>query len=168
MAFWRPLEKGFTDSKQDIAYHIPVIGVPAGNPAGIEKLEDLTKEGVKVVLGDEEGTAIGKIGKKMFKGNGLSEKIEANLISRAATVNELVTYLATQQADAALIFEDNAWGNDKLEAIEIPAGKNIIQTIPVSVLKFTEKEELARNFADFVASDEGKAIFRKHGFKTVE
>lgn len=162
------VEKGFTDSKQDIAYHIPVIGVPVGNPAGIEKLEDLAKSGTKIALGDEEGTAIGKIAKKMFKQNGLTKGIEANTIVRTATVNELVTYLATKQVDAALIFEDNVWGNDNVEGISIPQEKNIIKTIPVSVLKFSEKKEIAQQFADFIASDAGKAIFEKHGFKPVE
>jgi len=55
------IDKGLVVNTQDVAYHIPVIAVPKGNPAGIEKVEDLAKPGVKVVLGDKKACAIGKV-----------------------------------------------------------------------------------------------------------
>jgi molybdate transport system substrate-binding protein len=36
--------------------------------------------------------------------------------------------------------------------------------VPIGVTTYTKDPENAQKFADFVASDEGKAIFVRHGF----
>jgi len=161
-------EKGLVEMMVDVAYHIPVIAVPAGNPANIQSLEDLTNENVDVILGDEKAAAIGRLSQKLIAKNGLAEPINKNVIAKAATVNELVVYMAMNQADATISWEDNVYGVEDVEIIYIPEEQNLIKTIPVCVLSFSEKKEMAKKFADFVASDEGKNIYKKHGFKPVK
>jgi molybdate transport system substrate-binding protein len=163
------VEKGLAeDNIKEVAYHIPVIAVPQGNPAGIEKLEDLAKPGVKVVLGDPEAAAIGKTSVKIFKENGLKEAVDANTVATAPTVNEVLVYVAMKQCDAAIIWEDNVVGVEDVEAIPIAEEQNDIKTLPIMVLKSSEKSELAQKFVDFVAGPEGKAIYENHGFKIIE
>jgi len=161
-------EKGFTDSFIEIAYHIPAIAVPKGNPAGITALEDLAKPGVKLILGDEESNAIGKKGAKIFEKNKMKDAVAANVVARDATVNEIVTHIAMKEGDAGLIWEDNGYGSEEIEVISIPEEQNAIDRVPVCVLSFTEKTELAQIFVDFVASEEGKTILKNHGFKPIE
>ena len=160
-------QKGFADKYVEAAYHIPAIAVPKGNPAGITGLADLTKPGVKLILGDEKVTAIGKKGAKIFEKNKLTG-IEKNVVAKAATVNEIVTKIGMKQGDAGLVFEDNGFAVKEIEIISIPQEQNAIDKVPVCVLSFTKNAELAQTFVDFVKSDEGKAIFVKHGFKTID
>ncbi len=157
-------EKGITDYEQRIAYHVPVIAVPKGNPAGITSLEDLTKPGVTVILGDSKAAAIGKLGDKILEENGIADAVANNTIARGATVNELVVYTSMKQADASIIWEDLIVNSAKMEIVEIPHEQNIIKIIPIGTLTFSEQGDTARKFVDFVASPEGKAIFEKHGF----
>ncbi len=161
-------EKGLIENKQNVAYHVPVIIVPEGNPAGITGLNDLANPGVKIALGDEESCAIGKVCPKILNAAGIYEAVSQNVVTRTATVSELPTYVQMKQVDASIVWEDNALNTDGVEIIQIPDDVNQIKTIPVAVLKITEKLESAQQFADFVASDEGKAIFEKHGFKPCE
>ena len=158
-------EKGLTIYEKDIAYHIPVIAVPKGNPAGIKSLDDLCRNDVEIVLGDEKAAAIGKVSQKILTNNNIAEEVNKNVVAKTATVNELVVYIAMKQADGAIIWEDNVNGVEDIEIVRIPNEKNEIKTIPVCVLSFTDKKELAIQFADFVASETGKGIFEKHGFK---
>lgn len=160
-------QKGFADKYVEIAYHIPAIAVPKGNPAGITGLKDLAKPGVKLILGDEKANAIGKKGAKIFEKNKITG-IEKNVVARTATVNEIVTQIAMKQGDAGLIFEDNGINAKDIEIITIPKEQNAIDKVPVCVLNFTKDTELAQAFVDFIISDEGKAILVKHGFKTIE
>ncbi|MBC7075915.1 MAG: molybdate ABC transporter substrate-binding protein [Syntrophomonadaceae bacterium] len=162
------IEKGLAINKQDVAYHIPVIAVPKGNPAGIKKLEDLAKPGVKVALGDEKAAAIGKTAISILEKNGIKSAVEANVKATAPTVNEVLVYVTMKQVDAAIIWEDNVVGVEEVEIVQIPAEQNEIKTLPVCVLKSSEKPDLAQKFADFVAGPEGKEIFEKHGFRPVE
>lgn len=161
------LQKGFTDKYVEVVYHIPAIAVPKGNPAGITSLADMAKPGVKLILGDTQSNAIGKKGEKIFAKNNLAEAINANVVARDATVNEIVTHIGLKQGDAGLIWEDNGYEATDIEVISIPEDQNIIEKVPVCVLNFTDNKELAQVFADFVSSDEGKAIFVKHGFKAI-
>ena len=161
-------EKGFADKYYEVVYHIPAIAIPKGNPAGISELADLAKPGVKLVLGDAKSNAICKKGEKIFTQNGLTEGIGKNVVARDATVNEIVTHIAMKQGDAGLVWEDNGAANKDIEIITIPKEQNIIDTVPVCVLSFTEKQELAQVFVDFINSQEGREIFANHGFKPIE
>lgn len=161
-------EKGLTVYEKHVAYHIPVIAVPKGNPANIQGLLDLTREDIEIVLGDEKSAAIGKTCQKIFQINNITEEVNRNVIAKAATVNELVVYIVMNQADAAIIWEDNVKGVKDIEIVRIADEKNDIKTIPICVLEFSQKIDLAIDFVDFVASQKGKGIFEKHGFKAVE
>ncbi|MEA1894716.1 MAG: molybdate ABC transporter substrate-binding protein [Euryarchaeota archaeon] len=157
-------EKGITDYEQRIAYHVPAIAVPKGNPAGITSLADLAKPGVAVILGDPKAAAIGKLGDKILEKNGIYDAVKNNTISRGATVNELIVYTSMKQADASIIWADLIVDNEKMELVEIPREQNIIKIIPAGTLTFSEKKDAATKFVNFVASPEGKAAFEKHGF----
>ena len=160
-------EKGFVDYEQRVAYHIPVIAVPEGNPANITSLNDLTKPGVKVVLGDAKAAACGKVANKILEKNGIFDAVDANVIARTATVNELVVSTCMGTADASIIWNASLVRTEKeTDIIEIPKEQNIIKVIPIGTLTFSENKDMATKFVDFVASDEGKEVFEKHGFTT--
>jgi len=162
------IEKGFVSESKEVVYHVPVIGVPKGNPANILGLDDLTTEGVKVVLGDERSAAIGKVAQKILNQKGILEEVEENVVSKDATVNEVMVHIAMEQADACIIWEDNVANVDEVEIIQIDEEFNDIKIIPIGILTFTKKEEKAKMYLDFVSSKEGREIFAKHGFRTIE
>ena len=156
--------KGLTDYEQLIAYHVPVIAVPGGNPANITSLEDLAKPEVTVILGDSKAAAIGKLGNKILEKNGIYDAVDKNVIARGATVNELIIYISMKQADASIIWEDLVIYSENMEIVAIPVGQNIIKIVPIGTLTASEQKDTATKFVDFVASPRGKAIFEKHGF----
>ena len=159
-------EKGFTDYQQLVCYHIPIITVPKGNPANITCLEDLARPGVKLVWGDPEVAAIGKTGKKILEKNGIYDEAWANVIATLPTMNEVMMQIAMGQADASINWWDTVKAVEDIEVIEIPKEQNDIKIIPIGVATFSKNPETAKKFVDFCASEEGKAIFEKHGFIT--
>ena len=80
-------KKGFVDYERLVAYHIPVIAVSEGNPAKITSLTDLTRPGVRVILGDPKAAACGKIAKKILEKNKIYNEVQKNIIANTATVN---------------------------------------------------------------------------------
>jgi len=155
--------QGLVDTSQLIAYHVPVIAVQKGNPRNIITIQDFEKPGLKVALGDANATAIGKAGTKMFRKYNITEAVEKNVITRTPTINELTVIMNLGQADAALLTLDQI-NPDNIEAISIPTSDNVVLIVPIGLTSFTKNPENAQKFADFVASDAGKAIFVKHGF----
>ena len=158
-------EKGFIGYGKFVAYHVPVIAVPKGNPANIACLDDLTKPGVRVAFGDPKACAIGRLGEKIFKKNKIFKAVEKNIVTRAATVNELIIYVSMGQVDAAITWEESVlFAKKETSIVEIPKGQNIIKVIPIGTLTFSENEDMAKKFVDFCTSDEGKAVYKKWCF----
>ena len=48
----------------------------------------------------------------------------------------------------------------------INSEQNIIKIITIGTLSFSNKNDAAKKFVDFVASAKGKTVFEKHGFTT--
>ena len=155
---------GLIQDEADIAYHIPVIATPKGNPANITSLEDLAKPGVTISMGDPDSMALGTIAQKLFNKSGILEEVLPNVVVSRATVNEIVTDVELGNVDAAIIWSD-LYDPEKMDIIEIPLDQNIINVVPIGTLTSSEYPDEAREFVDFVASDTGgKPIFEKHGF----
>ncbi len=159
-------EKGFVSYRQNVAYHIPVITVPKGNPAGIMSLQDLARDGVTLVWGDPEVAAIGKTGIGILQKTGLYEEVWKNVVATFPTMSEVMTQISLRQADAAINWWDTVKSDESIEVIQIPRAQNDIKLIPVGALTFSEYPGTARQFVDFCVSEQGKAIFEKHGFVT--
>jgi molybdate transport system substrate-binding protein len=157
-------EKGLVDYQQLVCYHIPIITVPKGNPANITCLEDLARPGVKLIFGDPEVAATGKAAVSILKNNGIYDAAWANVIATLPTMNEVMMQIALGQADASINWWDTVKAVEDIEVIEISKEQNDIKIIPIGVTTFSKYPETAKKFVDFVASDEGKAIFEKHGF----
>ncbi|MEW8956351.1 molybdate ABC transporter substrate-binding protein [Clostridium sp.] len=160
-------ENGLVLDNKTVAYHTPVIAVPKGNPKNIKSLEDMAKEGVKVLLGDEKANAVGKTSQDIIKKNNLPG-INNNAIAKTATVSEMVTPLKEGKGDAAIVTADSVYGNKDIETIKIPEDKNVDQILPIATVESSKEKELANKFVDFVSSKEGKSIFEKYGFKPVQ
>ena len=155
--------QGLVDSNTLVAYHVPVIVVQKGNPKNIATLKDLAQPGLKVALGDVNATAIGKAGAKMFKKMNITAAVEKNVVTRTPTINELITIMNAGQADVAIVTLDNV-NAEKMDKIDIPLADNEVLITPIGVTTFTQNPDAATKFVAFVSSDEGKAIFAKHGF----
>jgi len=152
-----------------IAFHIPVIAVPKGNPKNITSLEDLAGNNIRIGLGDPKAAAIGKTSVEILRKNNLEKQVNKNVVTRTATVNELVVYLGLNQVDAAVIWEDNAVAAAaKVDLVPIPRDQNRVETIPAAVLTLSKQKKHARRFIDFLRSPKAKEILEKYGFKPYE
>ena len=164
--FNRAKEKGFTEGQEKfVAYHIPVIGVPKGNPANITCLEDLKKPGVKVALGDPNAVPIGKKAEKILKKNGIYEEVMKNVVSLEGEEPFIVKDVRVGDVDAGIFWRSSIIASKKyIEIIEIPKEKNAIDVIPIDVLIFSQDKEAARKFMDFVVSEKG--VWESNGYVT--
>jgi molybdate transport system substrate-binding protein len=156
-------------SQRPVCYFVPTILVQKGNPKSIHSLSDLTGPGLKIGLGDPQACAIGRKTRQLLDKNHISwHDIEGNVVFQSLTVNELGLQIQAKALDAVIVWDAIAkyYRNEGTE-IAIPAQMNVISTIDIAVLSFAESPESAEQFVDFAASEQGKAIFRKHLY-TVE
>jgi molybdate transport system substrate-binding protein len=150
--------------------------VPKDNKANITSLSDLSKAGVKIVIGNKDvpvgGYAlqiIDKMGNNSTYGQDYKTAVLNNIVSKETTVNYVVSKVALGEADAGFVYVSDvpAEYKDKVTTIAIPDSLNVIAVYPIGVLKESGNANAAQSFIDFVKSAEGKAILAKYGFTPV-
>lgn len=158
----------YADIIKSIAYMIPVIAVPKGNPEKITCLADLAKPGVRLAITRPESTLLGKYAPEIFDKSGLGEAIKSNIVTYASDPNNLLTMLVMGEVDAGIIWHFyQSLAPDKIETIYLsPEQLTGIGEMQIAVSAYSEDTKLAQRFIDFATSDDGKALFRKHGYIT--
>ena len=160
-------EAGMIESSAVACYFVPTILVAKGNPKRVASLQDLTREGLRLGLGDAKACAIGRQSKKIFEKNNIPwTDVEPNLAFQSLTVNELGIQIQAGSLDAVIVWD--AVASQYLahgELVPIPMDQNVISTVPVGILEFSQQKALARQFVDFASSEKGQAIFRRHHYR---
>jgi len=161
--------EGMILSQKSVCYFVPTILVQKGNPKNIGRLQDLVQPGLRLGLGDARTCAVGRAAKEIFARNGIAwEDVEKNLAFQSLTVNELGMQIQAGSLDAVIVWDAIArYYSEHGTEVPIPADQNVISTVDLGVLSFTGNRPLAEEFVEFVASQRGQDIFRKHDY-TVE
>ncbi|MFQ6036618.1 MAG: molybdate ABC transporter substrate-binding protein, partial [Sedimentisphaerales bacterium] len=161
-------KEGMILSQRSVCYWIPTILVQKGNPKEIYSLKDLLRPGIKLGLGDASACAIGRTSQQILAKNKiLWEDIKNNVVYQSLTVNELGMQIQAKALDAVIVWDAMArYYVQYGDQIPIALEQNIISTVDICVLKFTKHRELAEKFVDFVSSELGQEIFRKHKYST--
>lgn len=159
-------EKGFIDEVVGpIAYHTPVIVVPADNPANITSIHDLANEGVKLLVPDLEATAIGKTINQVFALTNQADEIKANIIASLESPAKVMAAIKMGQGNAGIVeYSNTLKDKDAVTMIEIDPLVNKVDIIPIASLTFANDKEQVQDFLNYV-KEKGPAAFEKHGFK---
>ena len=162
--------KSLIDAPRTFATNTLVVVVPAANPAHIASLRDLTKPGVKLVIGDAT-VPIGAYTRKVLGnldavyGAGYSAEVTKNVVSETLDVTSILTAVSLGNADAGFVYVTDARSaGDHVKTIALPAAAQAIASYPIGVVKASRSAATAQQFATFVLGPQAQAILRAAGF----
>ncbi len=157
-------EKGLVGDQVVVAWFVPVIAVPKGNPAHIRSVNDLSRDDVKIGLGKSDACAIGNVSRDVMAAAGLDGKIKPKF--EALTVNQLADQVKLGALDAAIIWDATAAQyTDAFETVELEDPLTHAAPLALALVKDAKNPELARSFMEFAASNAGADIFRDHDYR---
>jgi molybdate transport system substrate-binding protein len=153
-----------------LAYLVPAIIVPEGNPAGIRSLADLARPGVSVGIGDPASVCVGLYAIEVMDDNGLLAAIGPNIVVHASSCSQTASLAAMRSVDAVIgwrVF--GKWDPDTVDIVylgtdELPR----IAYVPGGISTYARDRESAQAFLDYLVSPEGQAIFAKWGYLATE
>ena len=151
-------DAGVTGEVVEFATNVIVIVTPAGNPAGIESLDDL--EGATWVRCADE-VPCGRVAGAVLEVNGVS----AEPASLEEDVRSTLDKVVSGEADAGLVYASDAVAaGDDVETVEIPGAEEELTTYFTTTLEQSEDADLARAWVDLVTSEDGQAALTEAGF----
>jgi molybdate transport system substrate-binding protein len=154
-----------------------VVIVPADNPANVTALQDLSKDGLKLVLAAEDvpvgryaQESIAKMQAEGSFGETFSDDVLANVVSNEPNVKAVVTKVQLGEADAGIVYVTDVTAEVEadISTIDIPDDLNVVAVYPIAVTTNAGNPETAQAFIDFVLSGEGQAILAGYGFQPIE
>jgi molybdate transport system substrate-binding protein len=157
-------------SIKKIAYLVPVIAVPHGNPENIKSLADLARPGIEVGIGNPAAVCVGLYAVEILEYNHLLEDVGKNIVVHAKSCEDTATLLSLKSVDAIIGWDVfHHWDPDNIDVVYLaPEQLPRLAYIPGAVCTFTKDSASARDFLDFLVSPEGQAIFQKWGYITSE
>jgi molybdate transport system substrate-binding protein len=159
----------FPESEKNVVYLVPAINVQKGNPKGIKSLKDLTRPGLRVAIASPDAVCVGLYAVEIIEKNLKPDEkaaLRKNIVNYTESCEKTATAISLKVADAVIgwrVFQ--YWDPERIETIPLKKEEIArIGYIPIAVSKFTADRPLAQRFIDFILSDEGRAIFRKHHY----
>ena len=96
-------KQGLVEKPIPFATNTLVLIVPKSNPAGIHSVTDLTKPGVKIVIGDPS-VPVGSYTRTVLSNLGISAAVLKNVVSQETDVKGVVAKVALGEADAGFVY----------------------------------------------------------------
>jgi molybdenum ABC transporter molybdate-binding protein len=136
--------------------------VETGNPKGIRTLKDLTREGVRVVVGHPQQCTIGFLTRRMLQEEGIYHQVMKNVVSEIPTAAMLVPAMTTGSSDVALGWNTHVLAEPgRLDVIRIDS-KYTKGVQILAIARSSDHKELARRLFRAIAAS--RTQFESAGF----
>ena len=154
----RVVDEGIATDPVVFAENRLSIAVPAGNPRGIESLNDLQDPDLVVALCNEECPA-GRYAVEIFEAAAITVEPD----SLEADVRGVLTRVGLGEADAGLVYATDIAAEPDVDGVDIGEEHNVVARYPIAALEGAP--ESATAFIDYVRSAPGKRTLTEHGFQ---
>ena len=99
--------QGLVEKPIPFATNTLVLIVPRANPANIHSVMDLTKPGVKLVIGDAS-VPVGSYARTVLNNLGITSSVMKNVVSQETDVKGVLGKVALGEADAGFVYATDA------------------------------------------------------------
>jgi molybdate transport system substrate-binding protein len=141
-----------------------IILVPKANPASINTVYDLRREGLKLVIGDRT-VPIGTYTRQILDTLGITTDVMKNVVSQETDVKSIVTKVALGEADAGLVYRTDAKAvASRTKAIALPLWAQPAIRYELAVVKASSHLAADRAFVKQVVSKRGRLLLAQAGF----
>lgn len=161
------------DSRKDILENKVVLVVPDGNPANIKSFDDMIEglqAGNTILAMGNADVPVGQYTQKILEYYDTDEETlaAAGVITYGSNVKEVTTQVDEAIVDCGVIYQTDAYSAD-LTIVDTATADMCGQVIyPAAVLKNSKNEAAAKEFLDYIISDEGDEVFETVGFTPIE
>ncbi len=165
------VSRGLVTQEQRVGSNRVTLMTAKDNPLAITPvLESLLDPRYRVVLGESDSGSVGRESRRVLERTGIYQQVQARAIFLTTDSKGLVQAIRDGQADLALNWHGSALDPEHaphVSSLPLPEDAVSPHFLQMGLLRFSSRPELARRFMAMAASEEGQAIFARHGFAAV-
>ena len=157
------------DSRFDILENKVALAVPDDNPKNINSYDDMKaglEDGSILLAMGNSDVPVGQYTQKILIYLGLDEATLANAgnITYGSNVKEVTTQVSEAAVDCGIIYQTDAYSAG-LTVVDTATPEMCGQVIyPAAVLNVSKNPDIAKDYLDFLTSDDADAVFEEVGF----
>lgn len=154
------------------AHNRLVVIVPAANPGRIDRLQDLSRRGLKIVLA-AGAVPVGRYSRQALEQLSaapgftadFSAHVLANVVSQEENVKAVATKVQLGEADAGIVYRSDVTPSVArvVKVLDIPDRYNVLATYPIVAVGHSPHTAVAKRFVAFVLGDTGQRVLVEHG-----
>ncbi|HZY03612.1 MAG TPA: substrate-binding domain-containing protein [Anaeromyxobacteraceae bacterium] len=158
---------GFVDASTRVSLYDrrAAILVRRGNPRRLRSIQDLAREGVKLL--DMNGAGQMGLWEDLAGRHGLIPALQRNIVvSVSNTAEAIAAWRDRPELDAWITFA--TWHDrlrDEADLVELPASERLYRGTPAALLARTAQRPLGLAFLSFLRTEECHAVFRAAGWR---
>lgn len=148
-----------------------VITKNKSSNVSVNSLQDLAKDGVKLIVGTKSvpcGTYFYKALDDALADKTIDQatydKIKANIKSEELNVKDIVSKVKLGTADVGVVYKTDVNGQKDLQLITDKEFSKLKIEYPVAVVSDSKNKDAAQEFIDYITKGKGKDILKKYGF----
>lgn len=152
------------DSIIELLENKVVLIKPKGSELDIASFEDVASDKVTMAAIGNSDVPVGQYTQTIYENLGLWDQIQEKA-NYATNVRQVLDWVATKNADCGIVYATDAAIEPEVEIIcEAPEGSCTPAIYPAGIVKDSEYPEQAKEFMDFLKTDEVKEIFENYQF----
>lgn len=164
-----------TGTARTFAHNRLVIVTPQDNPAGLTKLQDLAKPGIKLIFAAKE-VPVGQYSLDFLEkaahalGADYKDAVLTNVVSYEANVRAVLAKVTLGEADAGIVYRSDISPEAPVQVqyIDIPADLNTSAGYLIASLRDSAYPAVAQQFVDYVLASAGQQILEKYDFIVIK
>ena len=154
---------GLLEKPRFLAFNRLALIVPRSNPADIDSVYDLNRDGIKLVVAGER-VPVGTYTRTVLRNLGLTSALE-NVVSNEQDVKDVIGKVVLGQADAGFVYVTDARvARSQLTTIRIPVFAQPKVRYEIAVVADSANRAEARAFVARATGTAGRKVLAGYGF----
>jgi len=152
------------ETRRNLLTNTVVLIVPQ-NSTTVTSFKGLTSANVKrIAVGEPRSVPVGQYTEEIFKKLGILDQLKPKF-TYGNSVRNVLAAVESGNADAGVVYATDAKISKQVKVVETAAANLHSPVVyPMAVLKNSKNEAAAKEYAQFLQSDNASSIFTKYGF----
>jgi molybdate transport system substrate-binding protein len=155
------------ETRRNLLSNQLVMIVPKTSSA-INNFRQLTDSKVKkIAIGEPKSVPAGQYAEEVFLKLGILEQVRSKFVL-GNNVRQVLSAVETGNVDAGIVYLTDTKTSNLIKVVAVAENLHSPIVYPIAILKNSKNIDAAKEYLQFLSSNQAKAVFKKYGFGLID